>query len=754
MAEYDISPDELPIFLAESDENLQALDKVLLLLEKNQEDEENLQTAFRAAHTLKGMAGMINHERMVAVTHAMETIFDALRKKSLDIDSQIIDACLDTVDSLRLLSKEVETSRVCDVDVDGLVARLEGSLHQGRATLLQTKLDSTVESPTEQKFVQPTVKYSEPATDASPLLQWNDGDLPVSADISPKSIASAARAFQIILALQEIGQITYQEPSMDVIDSALPVPRFVARVKTDVPVEEIRKRLLLVSEVDHLYIGKEEIVDSSKPVKSTSKPVTSIPKDGYDMLGDYLVKRMVITLDQLQSMLFLQKKENNKKLLGQLLVENGLLSQAQLDDEISRMILEQKVATNSSSKVPDHKNNGSEMTVRTTVGHLNALMNMVGELITDRNHLYQLRSRFEAENKQHQGVEELAQTVAHLGRITDQLQEEVLSIRMLPISNVFDKFPRMVRDLSHKVNKKIELVIHGEDTELDRSVFEEINDPIIHMLRNCIDHGIEDPAKRKAANKPEVGTITLSAQHEQGHIIITVEDDGQGIDTASLKKSAISKGLISQDEADHMSEEEAVNLIFLSGLSTSDKVTDISGRGVGMDIVRNNIQRINGTISVETQPGCGTQFQIILPLTLAIVPTMLVELSETTFAFPLVMVASILRLEDKDVQFIRGKPVTMLRNSVLPLVKLNEVFEFPDSQQNKKGWNYVVVVHYGKLNAGIIVDRLLGQEEVVVKSLGPLIGDIQGISSAAILGDGRVALIIDVPGLLKLSGIH
>lgn len=173
-----------------------------------------------------------------------------------------------------------------------------------------------------------------------------------------------------------------------------------------------------------------------------------------------------------------------------------------------------------------------------------------------------------------------------------------------------------------------------------------------------------------------------------------------------------------------------------------------------MDIVRNNIQRINGTISVETQPGCGTQFQIILPLTLAIVPTMLVELSETTFAFPLVMVASILRLEDKDVQFIRGKPVTMLRNSVLPLVKLNEVFEFPDSQQNKKGWNYVVVVHYGKLNAGIIVDRLLGQEEVVVKSLGPLIGDIQGISSAAILGDGHVALIIDVPGLLKLSGIH
>jgi two-component system chemotaxis sensor kinase CheA len=754
MADYDISPDEIPIFVAESDENLQALDRVLLILEKNHGNEEDLQTAFRAAHTLKGMAGMINHERMVAVTHAMETIFDALRKKSLDIDSQIIDACLETVDSLRQLSEEVETSQSYDLDVDALVNRLEGLLHQGRATLLQTKLDTSVDNSPDEKPVQVVAKVSGTTSNATAFLQGNDGDLPVSAEISPKSVASAARAFQLILALQEIGEITYQEPSMDVIDSALPVPRFVARVKTNVPVEEIRKRLVFISEIDHLFIGKEEIIDSSKSTKSTPAPVPPISKDGYDMLGDYLVRRVVITPDQLQSMLLFQKKENNKKLLGQLLVENGILSQAQLDDEIGRMILEQKVATNTSNKVFEHKNNGSEMTVRTTVGHLNALMNMVGELITDRNHLYQLRSRFESESKQHRDVEELAQTVAHLGRITDQLQEEVLSIRMLPISNVFDKFPRMVRDLSHKVNKKIELVIHGEDTELDRSVFEEINDPIIHMLRNSIDHGIEDPETRKAANKPEVGTITLSAQHEQGHIIITVEDDGKGIDTSRLKKSAVSKGLITQDDADHMSDEEAVNLIFLSGLSTSTKVTDISGRGVGMDIVRNNIQRINGTISVETKKGVGSKFQIILPLTLAIVPTMLVELSGTTYAFPLVMVASILRLEDKDIQFIRGKPVTMLRDSVLPLVGLSQVFEISDLQQKKKDWNYVVVVHYGKLTAGIIVDRLLGQEEVVVKSLGALIGDIQGISSAAILGDGHVALIIDVPGLLQLSGIH
>lgn len=752
MADFDISPDEMPIFLAETDENLESLDRILVILEKNHGNEEDIQTAFRAAHTLKGMAGMINHERMVEVTHALETIFDAMRKKSLNVSSQVIDACLDTVDALRHLKEEVETSTRSDVDVNVLVTTLEDLLREGRVTKLETNLDN---SPIQTLDHGPELEKTIPAAEKNQTAVESDGSLPIVAEISPKSVASAARAFQLILALQEIGQITYQDPPMEVIDSAVPVQRFKARVKTGMHPDEVRRRLLQISEVDQLFIGPEEIAEfeNSKVVESSA--AESGEKDGYEMLGEYLVKHMVITQNQLQTVLMNQKKSGEKRLLGQLLVENGLLSQSQLDEEINRMIHEQKIAANPSPvENPAKKSNGSEMTVRTSVGHLNALLNLVGELITDRNHLYQLRSKLENDNNQHRYVEELSQTVAHLGRITDQLQEEVLSIRMLPVSNVFSKFPRMVRDLSRKMNKKIELVIHGEETELDRSVIEEINDPIIHMLRNSIDHGIEDAETRKAAHKPEVGTITLSAEHEQGHIIITVEDDGQGIDVQALRKSAVSKGLISQEEADHMNDEEAVNLIFLSGLSTSKEVTDISGRGVGMDIVRNNIQRINGTISVETHPGTGTTFQIILPLTLAIVPTMLVDLSGTTFAFPLVMVAEILRLEDKEIQYIRGKPVTMLRNTVLPLVGLNDVFDMEDSRQNKASWNYVVVVHYGKLKAGIIVDRLLGQEEVVVKSLGSLIGDVQGISSAAILGDGHVALIIDVPGLLNLAGIH
>lgn len=754
MADFDISDDELPIFLAETDENLQSLDKILLILEKTQGNEEDLQTAFRAAHTLKGMAGMIGHERMVTATHALETIFDALRKKSLNITSHVIDVCLDAVDVLRLLREEVENSTRSDADVEGLVSKLMAILQQGRVDKLEDQLVEKTGPVAAEPTLQTPVANSAPKTEVDNVLQVEDASCPILAEISPKSVASAARAFQIILALQEMGQITFQDPPMEVIDSALPVNHFRARVKTDLPASEIKKRLEGISDIDHLSIGKDEI---SQVSEKSSKTVEPSKADGsYQLLGEHLVKRMLITQDQLDSILLAQKNVSEKRLLGQLLVEKGILTQSQLDEEIRRMIQEQNSAASqsSASEAPARKNTSADMTVRTSVGHLNALLNMVGELITDRNHLYQIRSRMENGLDRHGDVEEFSQTVAHLGRITDQLQEEVLSIRMLPVSNVFDKFPRLVRDLSHKLDKKIDLVIRGEETELDRSVIEEINDPIIHMLRNSIDHGIEDAETRKAAGKPETGTIILSAEHEQGHIIINVQDDGAGIDADALRRSAVSKGLITQEDADHMSDEEAVNLIFLSGLSTSKTVTNISGRGVGMDIVRNNIQRLNGTVSVETKRGVGTTFQVILPLTLAIVPTLLVDLGGSSFAFPLVMVAEILHMPDGDIQYIRKKPVTKLRNTVLPLVSLSELFNIQGCQQKKSGWSYVIVVHYGKLMAGIIVDQLLGQEEVVVKSLGNLIGDVPGISSAAILGDGRVALIIDVPGLLQLAGIH
>jgi two-component system chemotaxis sensor kinase CheA len=305
----------------------------------------------------------------------------------------------------------------------------------------------------------------------------------------------------------------------------------------------------------------------------------------------------------------------------------------------------------------------------------------------------------------------------------------------------------MVRDLAIKFNKKVDLAIEGEDTELDRSVIEEITDPLIHLIRNALDHGVEDPAIRRQNGKPETAHVLLAARHEQGRIVLTVEDDGAGIDVDRVKASAVSKGIISEAEAAALNQEEGINLIFASGLSTAKALSDISGRGVGLDIVRNNIQRLNGMITIETWPGKGTRFQITLPLTLAIVPTLLVRVGPCIFAIPLVTVLETLRVKDQDIKTVSGFPVIVLRERVLPLMNLSEVFKVPSGSQGI--YHHIVVVGTGKTQMGLIVDTLLGQEEVVVKSLGALVGEVYGIASGAILGDGQVILILDVQDLTR-----
>jgi two-component system chemotaxis sensor kinase CheA len=323
---------------------------------------------------------------------------------------------------------------------------------------------------------------------------------------------------------------------------------------------------------------------------------------------------------------------------------------------------------------------------------------------------------------------------------------------MLPISSVFGKFPRMAHDMAQKVGKQIDLQIRGEKTEMDRSMLEEINDPLIHLVRNAVDHGIESAEERLAAGKPQRGQVTLTARHEQGRIILTVEDDGGGIDAERLRQKAVEKGLISAEEAAGLSEEKTFDLMFLAGISTASKITDLSGRGVGLDIVHNNIQRINGSIQVESQRGVGSRFQIILPLTLAVVPALLVKVGGDIFAVPLVMITETFRLEPQAIQHVYQKPVTMLRESVLSLASLAEIFNMPQAQKNG-GRMYAVVVQSGRQRIGLIVDELVGEEDVVVKPLGALVGDLPGISSAAILSEGELALIVDVFGLFKLAGI-
>lgn len=692
---FDISEDEIPIFLAEVDEHLQALDEILVQIENLDSESELLQTAFRAAHTLKGMSGMIGHQRMTNLTHAMETAFDGVRKHTLEVSTPLINLCLDAVDSLRVLREEVITGESSEIEVDGLIARFHEFLNSAGTPVSAAPAAAAIEPASARAPVEPAP--------AAPAENQALRSVQVRAKIDPKSIASAARAFQLLMTLQNFGEVSDLHPPQEVIETAAPVAEFAAKVSTSESAAEIYSQLTQISEVAEVQVEgyASAAAPAAQPEPQAEKPAKAAASAAAE------------------------EKSNGS-------------------------------APSAAAAAPAAANQprrNVDMTVRTSVERLDTLMNLVGELITDRNHLFQVRNHLEAEAAGNPEVESLNETVAHISRITDQLQEEVMSIRMLPIGNLFHKFPRMVRDLAQKTGKQIDVVLNGEDTELDRSMIEEINDPLIHLVRNSVDHGVETPEERVAAGKPPRGTITLNAWHEQGRIVLTVSDDGAGIDPENMRRSALKKGLITPEEAALLSDEQAIDLIFMPGFSTAKTITDISGRGVGMDIVHTNIQRVNGTIHIETQKGKGTSIQIVLPLTLAIVPTLLVKVCSSTFAIPLVMVTETLRLSKEEINTIRGKPVTLLRGSVLPLLDMADVFDL-DYERQEKNWLFAVVVNSGKQRIGLVVDSFTGEEEVVVKSLGAFIGDLPGISSAAILGDGRIALIVDVPGLLKLAGIH
>ncbi len=541
------------------------------------------------------------------------------------------------------------------------------------------------------------------------------------------------------------------DPEQERIEAAEPVQVFTAELAPTKSVEEIRKELSTISEIDRLDIRAAKsgspIEPEPEPEAASVEPSIETPKgeETSARIGDYLVQNGLISAEQLRAALNEQSvSEGPISLLGLTLVKMGFVTQEVLDEAVAEQKQTSRTTRPADTSAAERtRTKVGEKTVRTSVERLDNLMNLVGELITDRNRLYMLRSELEIRFRGDDRVDVLGETITHVGRITDQLQGEVMSIRMLPISNVFNKFPRLVRDLARKANKQVDLVMRGEDTELDRSVIEEISDPLIHLLRNAVDHGVETPPDRLKAGKLERCTVLLSARHEQGRIIITVEDDGRGIDIERLRAKAIDKGWMGEKEANALSDEEAIDLIFVSGLSTAKVISDISGRGVGMDIVRNNIERLNGSVHVETWAGKGSRFSIVLPLTLAIMPTLLVRVRGDTFAIPLVMVTETLLIPQSEIHTINSRPVIRLRNHVLPVTRLTDVFEMQrDGNDNKQ--DYVVVVRSGKTQLGLIVGTLVGEQEVVVKSLSSIVGDVLGISGAAIHGDGSVALIVDV----------
>jgi len=389
--------------------------------------------------------------------------------------------------------------------------------------------------------------------------------------------------------------------------------------------------------------------------------------------------------------------------------------------------------------------------VKIDIAQLDELLNLVGELVIDRGRLAQVMRELDERHGASAALEHLADVAQHLARLSDEMQDRVMKFRLLPVESVFNRFPRMVRDLARKSGKAIRYETSGGDTGIDRSVIDELGDPLLHLIRNAIDHGIELPEERAAAGKPEEATIQLHAEHVENQILVEVRDDGRGIDPAKMRAAAVKKGLLSQEAVDRLGDEDAINLIFMPGFSSAAQVTDVSGRGVGMDIVRTNIEKVNGSVSVQTELGTGTTFTIRLPLTLAIIRALLVRVGEAVFTVPLSHVQETLRIRGEAIRRVQGREVVTVREHTLPLLRLSDLFGRGGGRVRSANgeWVYVVVARSGRAELGLIVDGFVGEQEVVIKAIDTSLGDSEGIAGATILGDGSVSMIVDVPRVVE-----
>ncbi|MDQ6734046.1 MAG: chemotaxis protein CheA [Nitrospirota bacterium] len=448
-------------------------------------------------------------------------------------------------------------------------------------------------------------------------------------------------------------------------------------------------------------------------------------------LGEILIQDGSASKEQVLEAL---EQQDRKLPLGEILVQSGVITERALESALQKQAKPTKAGED-------------DQTIRVETSRLDSVMNLVGELVLGRNRLMKLGGGLEQSYENEPLVRGLTETLAQLNLVTTDLQLAVMKTRMLPIRKVLAKFPRMVRDLSQKLNKQVRLELHGEETELDKSVADEVGDPLVHIVRNAIDHGIELPAERQASGKALEGLVRIAASQEGNSIVIRIQDDGKGLQTDRIKAKALSRGIVSEAELASMDPRDVLNMVFLPGFSTADKVTDVSGRGVGMDVVRTNIRRINGSVEIDSQVGKGSVITIKLPLTIAIIQALLVEVEQATFAIPLGSVIEAVKITKDDIKTINGREVLTLRERVLPLLRLSEEFEIPRDTTCDKF--YVVVVGMGERHVGVIVDRLRSQEEVVIKSMGDYLSDIKGVAGATITGEGKVVLILDIPELVQ-----
>lgn len=692
----DASPEELKIFLEEVEEHFQSLEEDLVKLEKEDDFNEDLmQEIFRSSHTLKGSSATIGHNRMAELTHAMENVLDKLRKRQLTVTRDLIDVLFECLDCLRVLRDEIINDEESDLNLQGILAKLASVKDSGGDNPV---LSSPGENSPQNDNIAMDLTWEEKDRVHQALSEGMHPFLiQVSFDIEPEMIA--VRTFVTLRAFEEVGEVIKSKPTDEEIENEQVSESLTVLLLTGEDEERLRK---LAGELPNILrcviqTYSDEVIQSGIEVVQQQTKVPDANSSG-ESAGSVIK-----------------------------IPENSAKAAATANNTVKK----------------------ANRTVRVDVDLLDSLMNLVGELVIDRTRLFQIYGNIEANYEMDEVTDDLGRTSVHIARVTTQLQEQIMKARMLPVENLFNKFPRMVRDLSQKAGKEIDFVMTGQETELDRSIIEEIGDPLIHLLRNAVDHGIEPPEERKAHGKPEVGQLKLQASHEENHIVITIKDDGRGIDSEKVKQSGIKKGLITEEQAKRLTDKEAINLIFMSGLSTCAKVSDVSGRGVGMDVVRNNIEKINGAIEINSAAAEGTEFKIKLPLTLAIIRALLVLIDKSVYAIPLSTVTETIRLQRNQIEYVNNREVIVVRGKVLPLIRLKRTFHVKGSEEEEREKLFVVVVNLAGQQVGFVVDSLIGEQEIVIKSLGKYIGDVQGISGATILGDGNVALIVDVSNLVK-----
>ena len=694
----------LDLFIDETKEHLQSLNEHVLVLEKEPENEDTINEIFRAAHTLKGMSGTMGFVRMQRLTHDLENVFSEIRNGNMKVNEKLIDVLfrgLDALESyLAVISSEGNEGTEDNEDIindlnalleeqsgDGAAAPAQKEVKKEETPAKEEKAENKQESASDEKCKFKQIPISEyEATAINSARAEGKNVYGITVYLQKTCILKSARAFLVFKSVENKGELIKSVPSTEQIEDEEFDFDFSWIFASSDTKENIKKLVMNVSEIAEVYIDDIEIPDA--PAAGPSNDVKPAQ----------------------------EKKETAKPDVKE----------------------KPKKASASKGKV------GSR-SVRVDIDKLDVLMNLVSELIIAKNGLVSAGAA--SPSGQMANAQAFHEQIEYLERVTTNLHESVMKVRMVPIESVVNRFPRMIRDLNRKLNKKMELYMTGEETELDRTVIDEIGDPLMHLLRNSADHGLESNEERVRLGKPEVGSIFLDAYQDGNNVVIEVRDDGAGIDIDRVRQKAIEKGSITEKQAETMTDKDFIDLLFLPSFSTAEKITDVSGRGVGLDVVKTKIEALGGNITAKTVAGEGSTFTISLPLTLAIIQALMVKVGEEKYAIPLGSIQTIEDIPVSDVKHVQTKEVINLRGSVIPLIRLDQILDVETNEEEPESLT-VVIVKKGDKQAGLVVDNLIGQQEIVIKSIGDYINCSKLIGGATILGDGEIALILEVNTLV------